>query len=338
MKVVLLFLSLALSVSAILPRQKNRADLEYRLPELQEHALFNTWKYKHNKVYPSPEEETQRFQNFKNSIVRIADRNAKAKNAVFGLNKYSDVTPEEFKKLLGYVPRYLTSERTLLPNKQVQVPSTYDWRTQKKVTPVKDQGQCGSCWAFSVVENIESIWMIAKGINGAQMTPLSEQEIVDCDTNGQDSGCNGGDPPTAYAYVITAGGLETDADYPYTADDGDCVFDKSKVVVTISDWKYATKSQDESEMQTALINWGPLSICVDAEPWQDYSSGILAASDCGTSLDHCVQAVGYDMTNDTPFWYVRNSWGTDWGESGYIRLEYGKDTCGLADEATSSVV
>jgi len=328
------FFTLALSVSAILPRhQHKRTDID-QLDAIQA-QLFNSWKQKHNKVYASLSEELVRFQNFKNSVVRIAERNAKAKNAVFGLNKFSDYTPEEFKKLLGYVPTNSTFQRSILPNKGA-VPSTYDWRSQNKVTPVKDQGQCGSCWAFSVVENIESIWMIAKGITGDQMTPLSEQEIVDCDNS--DSGCSGGDPPTAYSYVISAGGLETDADYPYSANDDDCVFDKSKVVVTISDWKYATQSQDESEMQTALVNWGPLSICVDAEPWQDYSQGILAASDCATSLDHCVQAVGYDMTNATPFWSVRNSWGTDWGEDGYIRLEYGKDTCGMADEATSSVV
>jgi len=333
---ILLLITLALSVSAILPRHK-RADIEQFTTFHAQAQEFNSWKQQHNKVYTSFAEEVVRFQNFKNSVVRIAERNAKAKNTVFGLNKFSDYTPEEFKKLLGYVPQNSTFERSILPNKGGgAVPSTYDWRNQKKVTPVKDQGQCGSCWAFSVVENIESIWMIAKGITGDQMKPLSEQEIVDCDSS--DSGCSGGDPPTAYAYVISAGGLETEADYPYTASNDDCSFDKSKVAVTISDWKYATQSQDESEMQTALINWGPLSICVDAEPWQDYSQGILASSDCGRSLDHCVQAVGYDMTNTTPFWSVRNSWGSDWGEDGYIRLEYGRDTCGMADEATSSVV
>jgi len=178
--------------------------------------------------------------------------------------------------------------------------------------------------------------MIAKDLTPNSMSALSPQEIVDCDDS--DSGCNGGDPPTAYEYIISAGGLETEKDYPYTATDGSCSFDSSKVYATISGWGYATKTDDESEMQTHLVNNGPLSICVDAESWNDYNGGILMASDCGTSLDHCVDAIGYDTTSNSPYWIVRNSWGTGWGENGYIRLQYGQDTCGMATEATSAKI
>jgi len=159
---------------------------------------------------------------------------------------------------------------------------------------------------------------------------------VDCDT--VDQGCNGGDPPSAYKFVISEGGMEDESDYPYTATDGDCAFDASDVAVTISNWQYGTTNSDEQTMQNNLASWGPLSICVDAEPWQDYTGGVLMGSDCDTQLDHCVQLVGYDMTQSTPFWIVRNSWGMDWGENGYIRLEYGQDTCGLADEVTSAII
>jgi len=218
----------------------------------------------------------------------------------------------------------------------VTVPQTLDWRTQNMVTPVKDQGQCGSCWAFSVTENIESMYCMKNQIDCTTFAPLAPQEIVDCDTT--DQGCNGGDPPTAYAFVMQEGGMEDESDYPYTAQDGTCNFQSNLVKVTISNWQYATSNSDESTMQNNLVSWGPLSICVDAEPWQDYTGGVLMASDCSNSLDHCVQLVGYDMTQSTPFWIVRNSWGTDWGENGYIRLQYGQDTCGCADEATSAII
>jgi len=204
------------------------------------------------------------------------------------------------------------------------------------VTPVKNQQQCGSCWAFSTVENIESMWCKKNSLDCTTFTPLSVQEIVDCDTT--DSGCSGGWPYDAYQFVISEGGLETDANYPYTAQNGNCNFQANLVAVTISSWKYATTNSDETTLQANLVGWGPLSVCVDAEPWQDYTGGVMMAADCGSSIDHCVQLVGYDMTQSTPFWIVRNSWGTDWGENGYIRLQYGQDTCAVADVATSSVI
>jgi C1A family cysteine protease len=305
-----------------------------RLTLAQTSDLFQAWKLKYSKAYVTDTEEAYRFKAFQQTLIRIERNNAKG-NAVFGLTKFSDLTPIEFKQLLGYVPRNQTTNAEVFDRSGVAAPTSFDW-SKTGVTPVKDQGQCGSCWAFSIVENIESVWLINKKISPSNMPALSPQEVVDCDTS--DAGCNGGDPPTAYAYVISAGGLESNSDYPYTAEDGQCSFDASKVKVTISGWKYATQSTDESAMQDALVNWGPLSICVDAEPWQDYTGGILLASQCDTSLDHCVQAVGYDLTKSTPYWLVRNSWGTDWGEAGYIRLQYGQDTCGLADEATSSYV
>jgi cathepsin F len=301
-----------------------------------ENTLFTAWKAQFNKQYSSTEEEAIRFNNFKLSIDRIQSRNAQNPNAEFGLTKFSDLSVEEFKTMLGYVPSGNTYDVGVLPTGSITAPQTFDWRKQNMVTPVKDQGQCGSCWAFSVTENIESVYCLGNKIDCTTLAPLSPQEIVDCDT--VDAGCDGGDPPTAYQFVIQEGGMEDDSDYPYTAQDGTCNFQGSDVKVKISSWKYATQNSDETTMMNNLINWGPLSICVDAEPWQDYTGGVLMAADCDTSLDHCVQLVGYDMTASTPFWIVRNSWGLDWGENGYIRLQYGQDTCGCADEATCSVL
>jgi len=301
-----------------------------------DNTLFTAWKAQFNKQYPTAEEEALRFDNFKLSIDRINSRNALNTNAIFGLTKYSDLSVEEFKSLLGYVPSTSSFDVGVLPGGPIEAPQTFDWRTQNMVTPVKNQEQCGSCWAFSVTENIESIYCKTNNLDCTTFPPLSPQEIVDCDTT--DAGCDGGDPPTAYQFVISEGGMEDDSDYPYTAQDGTCAFNPSLVKVKISSWQYATQNSDETTMMSNLVNWGPLSICVDAEPWQDYTGGILMAADCDTQLDHCVQLVGYDLTQSTPFWIVRNSWGADWGENGYIRLQYGQDTCGCADEATSCVI
>jgi C1A family cysteine protease len=307
------------------------------LPSLDEQRLFGSWKQQYNKVYATPEEEQVRFENFQHSIDRVISRNAVSSGARYGLTKFSDLSVEEFKStFLGSVPPSPLPSAPVLPKKDIEVPQTFDWRNTNMVTPVKNQEQCGSCWAFSTVENIESIWCIKNNLDCTTFTPLSPQEIVDCDTT--DNGCSGGWPSNAYQFVISEGGLETAANYPYTAQDGTCNFQSNEVAVTISSWQYATQNSDESTLQTNLVGWGALSVCVDASSWQDYTGGVLMAADCTNNIDHCVQLVGYDMTQSTPFWIVRNSWGTDWGENGYIRLQYGQDTCAVADVATSSVI
>jgi C1A family cysteine protease len=227
------------------------------------------------------------------------------------------------------------------------VPASYDWRQPDQgrpvgVTAVKDQGQCGSCWAFSATEEVESAWILA----GHAAVDLAPQQTVSCDTT--DGGCNGGDTVSAYAYM-EKNGVEAEKSYPYTSgasgDSGTCKYKSSEVVAKISSFVYATPScdnacnrQDETQLAASLYNSAPVSICVDAEPWQSYTSGILtAASGCKmaySDLDHCVQLVGFGVDADVPFWSVRNSWAADWGEAGYIRLKRGDNTCGVADEAT----
>jgi len=181
------------------------------------------------------------------------------------------------------------------------------------------------------------MWILAgKGTNSS--VDCAPQQIVDCDT--VDQGCNGGNPPTAYQYVISAGGLDSEASYPYTAEDGNCNFQANSVVAKISNWQYATSDYSEATLQTNLVGWGPLSVCVDAEYWQNYVNGVMDWEECAwiNELDHCVQLVGYDTTASTPYWIVRNSWGTSWGIEGYIWLAMGGDTCGITQEATSAVV
>jgi len=220
-----------------------------------------------------------------------------------------------------------------------------DWRDKGAVTAVKDQGQCGSCWAFSATEQIESADFMA----GRPLQVLSPQQIVSCDKGGSwgDSGCDGGFTEGAFEYVAGVAGIETEANYPYksgtTGTDGQCKYDASKVAVSIKGYTYAvppcTSGSCTKQDETGLLNQiatSPISICVNAEPWQFYSSGVMKGKSCSGAYadqDHCVQLVGYDQNTTPSYWIVRNSWNTDWGYSGYIRLEIGTNCCGVADDA-----
>jgi len=221
------------------------------------------------------------------------------------------------------------------PKTSTAFPKVVDFRTTGMVTPVKNQAQCGSCWAFSATETIESAWLMKyKPTHKPPLQPLSPQQIVDCDT--YDGGCDGGNPDTAYQYVISAGGIEPVKVYPYTGQDGTCAFNKSDVFTNVASWASACGWEDEATLMQNTYTYGPLSICVDAANWQDYTGGVMTAWQCAwvNELDHCVQAVGWNLDAATPFWLVRNSWTTQWGEAGYIRLQYGHNTCGLTNQAT----
>eukprot|EP01116_Phalansterium_solitarium_P012991 TRINITY_DN297_c0_g1_i1.p1 TRINITY_DN297_c0_g1~~TRINITY_DN297_c0_g1_i1.p1 ORF type:complete len:392 (+),score=106.30 TRINITY_DN297_c0_g1_i1:165-1178(+) len=299
---------------------------------------------KYNKSYASTEFQS-RFVNFKASLARIAAANAKSQEiggATYGVTKFADLSVEEFKSTI-LMKNPITQDKMRLPGvetlkpriKAVDAPAAFDWRPLGAVTPVKDQEQCGSCWAFSATETIESTQLVNKVNDFTNLTlALAPQQIVDCDT--VDQGCNGGNTPTAYQYVIGAGGMENETTYPYQGQDGQCAFQKSDVVASISGFKYATSAYNENTLKANLVSWQPVSICVDASAWQDYQSGVMTWEECAfiNVLDHCVQLVGYDTTAAKPYWIVRNSWNTNWGIDGYIWLEMGHDTCGLAHEAT----
>jgi len=324
--VLCLFLVSALSITTNPIRNKDE-------------TVFQAWMTEHSRVYTTQDEYNLRLGIFSDNIVRIAALNKDSETyggARFNLTKFSDYTPEEFKVLFlnPLIIETPDEEREIIDLPGGEVGDTYDWKSKGKITAVKNQAQCGSCWAFSATENIESVWMIAKGITSSSMKPLAPQQIVDCDKS--DGGCNGGNPPTAFNYIVKAGGQEPESAYPYKAKDQSCSFVKSAVYATISGYKYITKSRDETALKTAVATVSPISICVNAQPWQSYSSGIMTARQCSNSLDHCVQITGYDTSASTPYWVVRNSWGSNWGESGYIRLEYGKNTCGLTQEATTA--
>jgi len=198
-----------------------------------------------------------------------------------------------------------------------------DW-TGILTTEVKDQGYCGSCWAFSAAEQIESDTI--RTLNTTYI--LSAQQINQCTTA---CGCQGGATEAAYKYVQGSGGLELESDIPYTPSTyegvtGQCIEDPSKGVIGVTRFYEVL---GETNMANFVLTTGPLSVCVDATTWNTYKGGIMSV--CGNRVNHCVQAVGVDISSA---WKVRNSWGIRFGESGYIRLKYGKDTCAISTDPT----
>jgi len=317
-------------------------------------SAFTLFKSVYNKVYTA-EEEPARFAIFKQNLVRaqqfdaISLREAARRNdslaasaARYGVTKYSDLTPGDFRA------RYLVSDvsgpRPIAPGTWNRTQTgvvdpkcvsgrLYDWGICHFVTGVYNQGDCGSCWAFSTTEQLESLWAIA----GHGLRELSAQQLVSCDR--MSDGCGGGSPANAWEYIHSAGGQDSLASYPYTARNTPCDFKKADIVAKIRDWVYVTTTRNENEMHNYLTERAPMSVCVDAERWQYYTGGVILRGTCGVAVDHCVQITGRDSDVDGhEAWHVRNSWGTDWGIYGYLWVEAGYDVCAIATFVTSANV
>jgi len=303
-------------------------------------AKFNQFKLKFDKFY-APQDEAERFAVFQSNLERVDGLNAlqKRDKVYHYLTKFMDLTPAEFRATVlmnvTAVPKRRVGHVANITARAGELPSDFDWGTKADVvTPVKNQGQCGSCWDFSATETMESVCARA----GYKLHKFSEQQIVDCDTNGNDQGCNGGWPDGAYAYVIGAGGIDSESSYPYTAEDGNCAFNPTVESCKITSWEWVTQSEDEGAMQKFVFANSPISICVDASSWQFYNGGVLEASSCTQNIDHCVQVTGWSQQSDQQAWNVRNSWGASWGVNGYIYLQYGQDTCAMAQHVTTPCV
>ncbi|XP_059637410.1 cysteine protease XCP1-like [Cornus florida] len=283
--------------------------------------LFESWMSKHGKAYESVEEKLQRFQVFKDNLKHIDDRNKMVSNYWLGLNEFADLSHEEFKKMylgvkvdLSNTRKYPTEEFTY--KNVVDLPKSVDWRKKRAVTRVKNQGSCGSCWAFSTVAAVEGINQIVTG----NLTSLSEQELIDCDTT-YNHGCNGGLMDYAFAFIISNHGLHKEDDYPYIMKEGTCDERKGESeVVTISGYHDVPENNEQSLLK-ALANQ-PLSVAIEASgrDFQFYSGGVFDGH-CGSELDHGVAAVGYGSTKGVDYIIVKNSWGSKWGEKGYIRMK-----------------
>ena len=309
------------------------------LPTVEEHnSLFDAWKLKMHRTYASVEEEAAALVAFEANDAIITAHNSRNLSYTLGHNEFSDLTWDQFrhhhtsKLLLNRAPK--KGRRLHLTGIGQPLADSVDWVAKGAVTPVKNQGRCGSCWSFSTTGSVEGAYQIASN----QLLSLSEEDLVQCDHNG-DQGCNGGLMDNAFEW-IEKNGIASESAYPYTSGKGvrgGCDSSKSALkAVTISSFR-DVPADDEVALKSAVAQ-GPVSIAIEADKsaFQLYKAGVLDSSSCGTKLDHGVLIVGYgtDATTGKDFWKVKNSWGGTWGEEGYVRLVRGKNMCGVAAHAS----
>ncbi|KAM7503362.1 hypothetical protein LguiB_002266 [Lonicera macranthoides] len=302
---------------------------------------YMNWLKQHGKGYQDRDEFQLRFGIYQSNVQFINYVNSQ--NLTYKLidNQFADMTNEEFKSIyLGFGGRSnVTANVNTTKNeyKLEDLPSEVDWREKGAVTPIKDQGACGSCWAFSAVAAVEGIHQIKTG----KIISLSEQELVDCDVQGENKGCKGGLMEDAFQFIIKTGGLTTESDYPYLGRDAQC--DDSKLknhVVNITGYNLVPEN-DENSLQ-ATVATQPVSVAIDAGgfSFQFYLSGVFSGY-CGTDLNHGVTVVGYGTELGEKYWLVKNSWGMDWGEDGYMKMMRGfvdkKGICGINMQASYPV-
>ncbi|KAL7631759.1 UNVERIFIED_CONTAM: hypothetical protein RMT77_017940 [Armadillidium vulgare] len=302
---------------------------------------WEEFKIKYNKQY-SPEEDIRRVKIFTENKIKIAEHNKKFDEGLvtftMGINKFADMLPEETSYLRGYkrTSNSLMKEGSFFQAAEgVTYNETVDWRDEGYVTPVKDQGQCGSCWAFSATGSLEGQNFKKTGT----LVSLSEQNLVDCVPNCY--GCDGGLMVDAFHYVRINGGIDTEDSYPYFAMDGDCSYSSSTIGGTCNGFRM-TKPKDENSLLAATATIGPISTAIDAGHYsfQMYSGGVYYEEHCSeTKLDHGVLIVGYGTQNGKDYWLVKNSWGTDWGIDGYIKMSRNRrNNCGIATDPSYPLV
>jgi cathepsin F len=293
---------------------------------------FQKFMKEHNKKYSNINEYMARYNTFKSNYEKLEAMTINSDSTVshtVGINKFSDMTFQEFRTAylnlrISPVDIQKHSGKSFLTYLQ-DSPASFDWRDKKVVGPVKDQGSCGSCWAFSTVGNLEGLHAIKTG----ELVQYAEQQLVDCDM--VDEGCNGGLMENAFEYIKEAGGIELQADYVYHARKGKCKFDAKKSALKVTGFEVKADI-DENEMKDMLVQTGPLAIALNADPLMFYAGGIVDAdeAECDPeSLNHGVTLVGYGTENGKDFWLVKNSWSASWGEDGYFRIARGKKTCGI---------
>jgi cysteine peptidase B len=302
-----------------------------RLYQTEFENFLQTYEVKYDTVA----EYRQRLIIFSENVEYAAKLDAADPHAEYGVTQFMDLTRDEFKRnwlISNFSSPKMRGEPVPVMDFEmdpdldtVNLPPDFDWRSRGVVTGVYNQGQCGSCWAFSTTENIESMWARA----GHGLENLSMQQLVDCDR--ASDGCGGGNPPNAFQYVIQQGGIDTYGAYPYAGRNQACHFNPSAVGARVSSWGYISTNDNEAAMLNWVANYGPPSACVDAQVWQYYRGGVITGG-CGNSLDHCIQITGWATVSGIPAWVVRNSWGTGWGYAGYLYVQYGTNMCGIGQE------
>merc|ERR1719158_2363131 len=310
------------------------ATLEVRINPLDDITVpakekFGFFKTAFNKAYGSVEKELHALENFIGNEKIILEHNAGNSTYVLGHNEFSDLSWPEFKQLYVSGPMKSTRAKNVVADPEATADAV-DWVAKGAVTPVKNQGQCGSCWAFSTTGSVEGAYQIA----GNSLTSFSEQDLVSCASSSGNQGCNGGLMDDAFTW-IESNGIATESAYPYTSGSGTTGTCK-KTAASAKVSGYQDVAQGSESGLKASIGQAPTSVAIEADKsaFQLYKSGVFDSTSCGKQLDHGVLAVGWGTQDGKDYYKVKNSWGATWGMSGYILMVQGKDMCGIADSAS----
>ncbi|MED6203713.1 putative cysteine protease rd19d [Stylosanthes scabra] len=353
----LLFLFFALLTVLVFPSSSAMTveEIETKLKNKDNHLLSTENKFKafmetYGKNYTTREEYLRRLGIFADNIIMALKHQMLDPSAIHGVTQFSDLTPEEFQKVYTRAHGLLVPSSNEFPAapplKAESLPESFDWREKGAVTEVKTQGMCGACWAFSTIGVLEGAHFLATG----KLLNLSEQQLVDCDNKCDindkkacDNGCYGGLMTNAYNYLMEAGGVEEEATYPYTANRGECKFDKNKIAVRVSN--FSNIPADEDQIAAYLVKQGPLAVGVNAIYMQTYIGGVSCPYICGKKLNHGVLLVGYGTKGfsilrlgNKPYWIIKNSWGKHWGEHGYFKICRGYNMCGVNTLVSTAMV
>jgi len=300
--------------------------------ETEFQSAFTFWMQKYQKTYHH-DEFLVRYRVFRDNMNFIQTHNNAKKGFTVALNEYADLSSAEFGRIyLG--TKYTAPNVNVTVSKSIRapIPTNFDWRTKGVVTKVKNQQQCGSCWAFSTTGSTEGCHALAT----KNLVSVSEQNLVDCSTAQGNQGCDGGLMTQAMDYIISNKGIDTEASYPYTAQDGTCAYSPNHIGATLKSYTNVVTGNEADLLLKAVS--GPVSVAIDASQssFQFYSSGVYYEPQCSsTQLDHGVLVVGWGVYSGSDYWLVKNSWGSDWGLSGYIMMSRLKsNNCGIATMAT----
>jgi len=288
------------------------------------------------------EPSVERYKYFRSQVLDIIAHNRNPKNTWRKtITQFTGLTMKELEGFAIMAPQTCSATNGVSATEGFEAPAYVDWREAGVVTPVKNQGKCGSCWTFSTIGAVEAHWALSK----KTVSPLlSEQQLVDCAGDFNNHGCNGGLPSQAFEYIKYAGGIETEIDYPYKAVDGNCYFDKSKVAASVSLGSSNITQGDEKSLLEAVATKGPVSIAFQViAGFKDYAGGVYVGETCQADPEHVNHAVlavgyGYDANARLDYWIVKNSWGNTWGESGYFRIKRGSNMCGVATCASYPLI